>query len=447
MQISRQYIRRIISLITLCAMLFFVFKCVGDILSPVSYQEYFERDLEIIENENQTVDMMFVGASRVYMTMIPSVFEEKMNKNCVIVAGTAEQPICGTYYIIKDYAERFHPEHIYIGVTFSSLLNGPHWLGKDIVYDRLSFKNKLLFAVDCFDKDKSTLLRAVRYKTNILYLKNIMEEKKAYRDGEYGAQGLEGEYYADKGFVYTSHSYAEGNMPIGETYQYADDLILEENLLYLEKCVDYCQEQGIDVSLVTQPMSLMQTYMIEGYQDAVDFYSEFAEKKGISYYNLNYLKGREEFLTAEAIRDHTHVNARGAQIVSEKYADILIKEQSGEDVSCFFYENLEDLKKDVHRILGVGADIVYGEGGSHTIEGQNDSVTAGVTFRSVHNENITPYYRVEIKYAGGEYEVVSDWSSEEYVTIQLPADTGYEIKVRAKTGAAGDGEAYQIYTY
>lgn len=447
MQISRLYIRRIISLITLLAMIFFVFRGVGDLLSPVSYQEYFERDLEIIENENQKVDMMFVGASRVYMTMIPSVFEEKMNRDCVIVAGTAEQPVCGTYYIIKDYAERFHPEHIYIGVTFGSLLNEPHWLGKDIVYDRLSLKNKLLFALECFDKDKLTLLKAVRYRTNILNLKNITEEKKAYKNGEYWEQNLNGEYYADKGFVHTSHSCAEGNMPIGETYRYSDDMILEENLMYLEKCVDYCKEQGIEVSLVTQPMSVMQTYLVEGYQDAVDFYSEFAEKKGISYYNLNYLKGREEFLTAETIRDHTHLNAKGAQIVSERYADILVKEEDGEDVSCFFYHDLEDLKKDVHRILSVGADIVYGEEDSYTIEEQNDLIPARVTLKSVHNENVTPYYRIEIKYAEGEYEVVSDWSPEESVDLQLPAGISYEMKVRAKTGTEGDGEAYQIYAY
>lgn len=447
MQISKLYIRRIISLITLWAMIFLVFKGVGEILSPVSYQEYFERDLEIIEDENQNVDMMFVGASRVYMSMIPSVFEEKMDKDCVIVAGTAEQPVCGTYYIIKDYAERFHPEHIFIGVTFGSLLNEPHWLGKDIVYDRLSPKNKLLFAVDCFDEDKMTLLKAVRYRTNILNLKNITEEKRAYKNGEYEARNLGGEYYADKGFVHTSHSYAAGNMPIGETYRYSDDLILEENLMYLEKCVDYCREQGIEVSLVTQPMSVMQTYLIEGYQEAVDFYSEFAERKGISYYNLNYLKGREEFLTAETIRDHTHLNAVGAQIVSERYADILMREEKGEDVSGFFYDDLEDLKKDVHRILSVGADIVYGEEGTYPTDEQNDLVTARVTFRSVHNEDVIPYYCIEIKYAEGEYEVVSDWSTEECVEIQLPAGVSHELRVRAKTGTEGDGEAYQIYTY
>lgn len=128
-------------------------------------------------------------------------------------------------------------------------------------------------------------------------------------------------------------------------------------------------------------------------------------------------------------------------------ADILVKEEHGEDVSCFFYHDLEDLKKDVHRILSVGADIVYGEEDSYTIEEQNDLIPARVTLKSVHNENVAPYYRIEIKYAEGEYEVVSDWSPEESVDLQLPAGISYELKVRAKTGTEGDGEAYQIYTY
>ena len=442
MQTSKLYIRRIVSLVILLAMVFFVFKSVGDILSPVSYQEYFDRDLESIKQENKDVDIMFVGASRVYMTFIPAVFEKKMNKNCVIVAGTAEQPICGTYYVIKDYVERFHPKHIVIGVTYSTLMNEPHWFGKAIVYDRLSLKNKLLFAVNCFDDDKLVLLKAVRYRNNILNLKAITEEKKELEERGCNPYSPTEEYYADKGFIHTYHSYATGNMPMSENYRYSNDMILTENLMYLENCVDFCQEQGIKVSLVTGPMSLMQTYLIEGYQEAVDFYCEFAESKGISYYNLNYLKSREEYLTDDTIRDHSHVNAKGAKIASEMYADILIKEQEGEDVSCFFYDDLDDLKKDVHRILSVGADISYTEAGK-----QDMAVTAKITLKSVHNENIVPYYRVEVKYAEGEYEVVSDWSTEDRVEIQLPANTGYEIKIRAKTGIEGDGEAYQIYTY
>lgn len=444
MQTSKyKYIRRVIAFIVLTAMVIGIFWSVGEVLSPLSFQVYFDRDMDEIKQKNQTVDMMFVGASRVYMSFVPSVFEEKLNQDCVIVAGTAEQPVCGTYYLTKDYVEKYHPKHVVIGVTWNMLLDEPVAHGKAIVYDRLSLKNKILFAQECFREDKLLMLKAVRYKGNIYNLPAITDEKKRAKANGYLKYNSSDEYYSDKGFVYTYHFFDEGNIPIYDTgpFCYSNDRISEENLTYLHKCVDLCTMQGIKVSLVTAPMSMPQLYNIEGYQDSIVFFSEFAEEKGISYYNLNYLRGREELLTDDKMRDRAHVNAKGAKTISEIYADILLKEKNGEDVSHYFYRDLDELKQDVHRIVGVLADISYQE------DSQDSNRVAHLTFKSLHNEDVVPYYRVEVRYGQGEYEVVSDWSAEEEVDIQISADTGYDIKVRAKTGIAGGKEAYQIYSY
>lgn len=54
-------------------------------------------------------------------------------------------------------------------------------------------------------------------------------------------------------------------------------------------------------------------YESAGYQDAVDFYNNYAEENGIVYYNLNYLKGREEIFPDSVMHDDNHLNGEGWQ--------------------------------------------------------------------------------------------------------------------------------------
>ena len=60
-------------------------------------------------------------------------------------------------------------------------------------------------------------------------------------------------------------------------------------------------------------------YESAGYQDAVDFYNNYAEENGIVYYNLNYLKGREEIFPDSVMHDDNHLNGEGWQQNQVKY--------------------------------------------------------------------------------------------------------------------------------
>lgn len=146
MQVFKSKIfKRVYSLVTLVIIFTICYELVTACLEKVTYATYFNKEIdEIIEND-ETVDLLFVGTSRLYHSMIPSVFEKKLGCDNVLVAATATQPMCGTYYYLKDLVETVHPKKVIINVTFDVMLNEATIQPCLLVYDRLSVKNRIPF--------------------------------------------------------------------------------------------------------------------------------------------------------------------------------------------------------------------------------------------------------------------------------------------------------------
>ena len=278
MQIFKNKIfKRVISLLTLVAMIICLDWGIGEVLEPITYSTYFNHDIATIEESENGADVIFMGASRVYRTFVPQIFEDYWNVDCVINAGSSSQPICGTYYQLKDLIEKVHPDKVYIGVTFDWLTSNEdnnNIMGRLIVTDRLSLKNKILMGLNCFSlKEKVFLLDTYRFKKRF-NKKTIESNLKAIRKlkaSNYYSYSKKREYYADTGFVYNYDTYVTGTIPIKGAANFSEELIKEDNLHYLDLCIELCKKNNIEVNLVSGVTSVMRMYYIDGYQPAVDF--------------------------------------------------------------------------------------------------------------------------------------------------------------------------------
>ncbi len=434
-------IKRIISVVLIVAFFMCFELGVGELLTPITYATYFNHDMEEIEAAEMDADILFIGASRVYRSFIPEVFEDEMGLECVINAASASQPFCATYYSLKDMIERVHPKRVVLGVSRSELLGEPELQAMLSLYDRLTLKNKVEFALDCFEgSDKLYVLDTYRYRNNVFDIGKYADNKKKMIEAGYRADWSDStDYYSDTGYVYSEASFDNGNMKIERHRSFSEDRLRQENIDYLDKMVSLCEENGIKLEMVTGPTSLMAIYNTTNYEGAVKWFSEYAASKGITYHNLNYLKPRDELFPDSSMQDFNHVNYTGAETVSEIYADILMAEDRGEDVSDLFYADLEEMKSDINRIAAVGAKI------------KKDGTRLSVTTESLHNDDVTPLYQIEIAYEEdgkyGDYSVVSEWSALEEYEIEVNRESGFKIKVRAKTGNPGETVAYQVYKY
>ena len=436
---KNKVLKRIASLLLLLGFFILLDVGMGELLSPPTYATCFNHDVAAIEREGGA-DIVFVGASRVYRTFVPQVFEDVLGVRCVVNAGSSTQPICGTYWELKDLVERLHPKRVFIGVTWDQLTKAPELQARLIVIDRLSLKNRLQMSASCFGlSEMSYLLDTYRFKDNFVTNRiraNIMEKRKLAASN-YAVFDKKSEYYADTGFVHGGKSFAQGNIPVKSTPTFSEEKIKPENVAYLDACVRLCKDRGIDVALVSGVTTVMRMYAIRRYQAAVDWFTAYARDQQIPYYNLNYLVGREDFLPDDMMYDNNHTNGKGAREVSERFAQILKREDAGEDVSSCFYPNLDAMKRDVRRIVSVRADIAPAAGGG---------LHYATSLFSLQNDDVRPLYRLlGRQWEKSEFGLLQDWTPETNLDFTLPAPGAWTLRVEAGAADPSMGIAFQEY--
>lgn len=434
-------IRRFLSIGCLIVYLFATESVLSYVLETQSYSSFYNYEMKQIEDQGTEINMIFIGASRVYRSFVPEIFETELGVSNVLNAGTSSQLISSTYYYLKYLLSRFSPEYIVVGVTWDQLLVENDTQAKLIVKDRMKMSlDKLRYEQAAFNlNEKIYLLNSYRYREYLdpeLIQKNLEDRRElkrnAYRDVDEGIK----EYYADSGFVYSYRSVREGNIPLRSIGGFERNNIKEESLEYLNKITQLCKEKNIQLFLVSAPITTARMYQIEHYQDAVEYYKTYAQENGLVYHNLNYLKGREVFLPDAYMHDSNHVNGKGAEVTSLEYAEVLKRALAGEDTSEYFYKDFEEFSKSVERVVAVGADM--------ELQGNQLNVTVD----SLQNIDETPEYEILLSVDGGEYNVMQEYSTKTEYTIERPECTKYTIRVNARrVGSDAEYEAYQEYEY
>ena len=400
------------------------------LIEPVDYSIYFNR---ILKNKtakhDDRIDMVFVGASRTLRTFDPDVFEKELGLDCVFNAASGLQPVEAGYYMLKEIVGRYHPKYAVVGVSWDELLSNNSTLAKVIVLDRLTGTNKLAYLHDAFTPDEylNAVSLCYRFRNNFTAetIRETVLEKLELEKTGYASRYSDPDLYKDNGFIY---SYQTGDIPNYLPISYDPHKVLPEKDEYLEKIAELCEQNGIRLFLVSAPTTVMTLYRVENYQQAVDYYTDFAAAHGISYVNLNYLRGREEWLGDKLMFDFNHVNGEGAELVSQKYAQILKSLLAGEEPPDLFYENLEEFQADVHRIIAVGANIsIY-------------DLQASIRVSSRQTEGITPEYRISMSPDGEDYIPLTDWTEETDFMFDVSAYRGtlfFRIEARSTTGEPG----------
>ena len=420
-------LKRIVSILVLIAMLTVSYFVLSFALVRTSYGESFIRDLDAIESSGKDIDLLFIGGSRVYRSFVPQIFKDSMGYDVVLNAGSSSQPLVSTYYQLVELAERFEPKNVVIGVSYGTMVDPADLQGRLIVLDRLSGVNRLNYIKAGFSSDEyMNFIPLYRYRSRYTDLTlNIKNKLKSLTNTDF-VEVKDQEYYADMGFVYSEKSFEQGNIPMIHYSDAADQQVLDENEKYLDMCISYCKDKGINVYMVTGMSSMMKLYNTDNYQHAVDYFINFASERDVVYHNLCYLKDRELTFTDSEMFDFNHLNGWGGEAVSRIYAEILSKTMAGEDTSEYFYADEAELKSDVQRVVAVNAETA------------REGTQLSLTLSSLHNESITPLYRIEYSKNDEEYSLLCDWTEEQKLELILPDEDKCYIKVYAKCKGVED---------
>ena len=430
--------KRFLQLFCFLLLFFLARSAVLYLIEPVDYSIFFNKTLkDKADRGDNHIDMVFVGASRPQRSFDPEVFEKELGLGSVYNASSGLQLIESSYYMLKEVAERYSVNYAVLGVTTGTVFNGNSTLAKVIVLDRLHGLNKLEYFLHCFDPGEylNALSLCYRFRNNfnLDFIKKNLEEKRMLRANHYSERWDDPDLYKDNGFVY---SYQTGEIESGTFGTIDVHGVDPDKLNYLEKIVKYCEDKNITLFLVIPPRSMMHLYSFTNYQDIVDFYSDFAASHNVNITNLNYLRGREDWLGDDMMFDSGHVNGEGAERVSEKYAEVLKALISNEEEPDLFYQDITELKADVHRILAVGADIKITD------------LVAKVNVRSIQTDGIAPLYRVLFRNnEEDEFILLTDWTDKNEFEYDLSAYRGtahFLIEAKDPDGAPGARINYSI---
>ena len=391
----------------------------GFFLEPASYfGHYASIDLETAKG---TVDTVFMGSSWTYMGYDCSLYDERTGA-VSFNAGTIGQSTIDSYYYLKEIKKNNPIKTVYYNIHQLKLQTPKSTIHTMVVNDRLSGINRWKHLINAVNpKDLGNISKAYRYreqlwKTSIINnVKSKMTSK--YREGEW-INDSDMQKHVKMGFIESHNKIQNSN---NENFVLTDKdweigSILAYNMTYLNKIVELCAEEDIQLILVTPPFTLGFLQATGHYEDFSRFISSYASEKGLEYLDFNKLVD-SPFVDEELFTDTSHLNYMGAELFTTLLCDY--RNQS-ENVK--FYNDFLD-REDVYKYCG---------GVNLNVDIENDTALLSAT--AANDTDIELLYRFSRYNAQtGGWEVITDYSSDnQYRTRRISTNIGYKVECRGK---------------
>ena len=393
------------------------------LLVPMNRADFFLHDMERMKKKGPNVDMIIIGNSHYLYGFDPVIFEEVLDAENAYNASVTGLEISSKFYITEAMLKNFEPKAVLFDIDWISLYDR----GLDITQskllglDRLKGMSKIRHIVNDFYPSEMiyAVLRPYRYRDRLFWDGAISGNVKLKRWAQ--STGYSIDYYQ------TSKGYDKGMACYGQQFDTSSkgsfdvSLIWEHSKQYLDRIIELCKSRDIPLFLVTSPISTAQQMNIGNYQGAVDYYTAYAEEKGVHFFDMNMLKQRDEIFDETKMSDAGHLCSDGAAIASRICAEIIRDELNGIDTSDRFYASMDELAADIKRLVAVGAETGFEDNkvfinNVRYTAGTNADVTLDIQM-SENGQNYVSMFRTNR--SGESFEISAEDLSSETVQIKI----------------------------
>ena len=349
-----------------CLAFAILFVCYGKILEYILVDDTasYTRIMFHEMYEQDQIDVLFAVYSHCYRSFVPEVFDSAWGGVNSFNAGTSSQGLDGSYMIIREAAKYNDIKHIYLELYFRMAFESykertemtQTYIISDYLKPSLEKIRYLLEASDSSHYFNSFILARRNWQKFFEpdYVKNVLVKKQTddYKNYAYTYVTGDVEWYAGKGYVANKDVVKNGNFfsSFGWEQLQMDQTAADwENSL--KDIIQYCDEKGIQLTLVSAPMSNFMLAGIENYDDYVEYVKRMLAGTGVEYYDFNLC--RESFFpgNSELFKDPDHLNCYGAEAFSRLLADFVSKDISKDQLFySSFQEKMECLEPTVFGI-------------------------------------------------------------------------------------------------
>ncbi len=282
---------------------------------PIKWEEFYT-------TEAQTIDIVFIGSSHCIRSFDPAIFD-KITSLYSYNLGTPGQSPTTSYFVLKEVL-RFHkPKIIIQEISFrgfsakNQLVNG----GYNFDFMKIS-RNKLDFFFNGFKFSESLtfLFPSFRFRNNLRYVINYLYTGKKVKKSKEDT-------YKGKGFMSRNHSVTLDELKNNNIYEkkaFNASKLNKNRLKYLEKTVNLCKENKIQIIWVTAPLPKITISKIRHGSKIYPFFKNLADQYRVPYINY-YADKKVKFIDTSDFQDTHHLNRNGAKKLSTDLAKRILE--------------------------------------------------------------------------------------------------------------------------
>ncbi len=378
--------------------------------------------------EQEEIETLFLGSSHVFCGYDPRILDEISGENTYL-AATPVQKVDGSYYLLKEALKNNQIKKVYLDMFYLQYRDIPAERGSIQMqwiycitdnmknnWNRIEF---LLNASDCENYIEG-FLPAARYGNYLLDRKRIERVIKSKRSSEYiNYENVPSAFY--KGAYVIPGGVGNPEMIADlDNLEVAENIISEYSLKYLNKIVELCKEEEIELVLVTTPFTDFYVQALGNYNTFYAYMKEYAKTNAIEYCDFNLCRPELLVMEKDDFVDYHHLSGKGAVKYSTVFAEMMASYDKMERQELFYdsvQEKMDDLSP---RTMGI------------LLEKSKDE--EGVYFLStVANYDVDVEYRIcTLDEQGTENELIQDFSDEKMIKVSQEG-TSYKITVRNKS--------------
>lgn len=323
---------------------------------------------EMYEQEN--IDVLLLGSSHSYRSLDPAILDEAWGMNTFNGGTSSQQPVAG-YYLLKEIGKENNLSRVYMEVYYDLMSGNETWQSPTAAYIISDYMkpsfNRLMFLWDTGGKDylmHGLVLGRRNWEMlfDFSYWKENLQKKSTADYRNYVYVSADNEEYAGKGFVYNREMIESGSFAATEAFSPVNhEAVSEENQKYLNKIIDYCRDNGIEVIFYSAPVPDFRLAGCENYDSYVEQMRSFLEKKGVPYYDFNLC--RSDYLKMEdsCFKDDNHLNGEGAEIFTRTFARFF---SEAEEEGVFWDSYEQKLEQERDAVFGVVCEMEKQEDGT-----------------------------------------------------------------------------------
>lgn len=299
-------------------------------------ESYYYQDYKVRTSLSGKLDTLVIGSSHALRSIKPTVLNEKLNTKAYNLSSPL-MSMYGRYVMLEKEINRNPIKTVYLEISYNALtldrktlgLEGDLYvLGRfDNVFERINFFTNA-FTPDEYRKVLSDII--VRSK-NSFSIHNTIEQYKTFG---YLSMPSNNQLLSD-----------EVKEKVKNT-KVLDTKIKEESLNYFDKIIKLCKNNDIRVIFVVTPVTERMILEYSNLDDIFSQYIDLAKEYNCEYYDFNLDKHRKKLYSEESsFYDNTHMSDSGAEIFSNRLAEIIKYVDQGNNVSNYFLNSYAELKK------------------------------------------------------------------------------------------------------